>query len=98
MPRGGFENHTANKVNCHFATYRDVRSAVPDLPSSLVQGARDCACDALKAVTCATTPARRDTASMRYNQRVIRVCLDAGVRHHRDLARAYSGGFFVPVY
>ncbi len=75
----GFENHTWNKVENHKATYKAVREAVPDLPSSLVQGARDCACEALKAVKCKTVPERKPLAAMRYNQRVITVNLIHGI-------------------
>lgn len=74
----GFSNHTWNKVENHKATYRDVRASVPDLPSSLVQGARDCACDALKAVKCKTVPVRKPLAAMRYNSRVIAVNMAHG--------------------
>ncbi|MHC1631252.1 MAG: hypothetical protein ACXQT4_03005 [Methanotrichaceae archaeon] len=35
----GFENQTWNRVDNHKATYRTFRDAVPELPSSLVQGA-----------------------------------------------------------
>ena len=75
----GFENQTWNKVKNHNATYNAVRESVPDLPSSLVQGARDCACEALKAVTCKTIPERNPLAAMRYNQRVITVNLIHGI-------------------
>jgi len=74
----GFDNRVWNKVENHKATYRVVRETVPDLPSSLVQGARDCACEALKAVKCKTVPERKPLAAMRYNQRVIRVNLIHG--------------------
>ncbi|WP_067047733.1 RNA-guided endonuclease TnpB family protein [Methanofollis ethanolicus] len=75
----GFENHTWNKVENHKATYKGVRESVPDLPSSLVQGARDCACEALKATRCKTIPERKPLAAMRYNQRVITVNLVHGL-------------------
>jgi len=75
----GFENHTWNKVENHKATYRVVRESVPDLPSSLVQCARDCACEALKAVKCKSLPKRKPLAAMRYNQRVITVNLIHGI-------------------
>ncbi|WP_332450745.1 RNA-guided endonuclease InsQ/TnpB family protein [Methanoculleus sp.] len=74
----GFENQTWNKVENHKATYKSVRETVPDLPSSLVQGARDCACEALKATKCKTIPERKPLAAMRYNQRVITVNLIHG--------------------
>ena len=94
----GFENHSANKVNCHFATYRDVRSTVPDLPSSLVQGARDCACEALKATKCRVLPVRHERAAMRYNQRVIRANLDAGYATVATSRGRVRAEFFVPAY
>ena len=75
----GFENHTWNKVENHKATYKAVREAVPDLPSSLVQGARDCACEALKATRCKSLPEQKPLAAMRYNQRVITVNLIHGI-------------------
>jgi putative transposase len=74
----GFANKTWNKVENHKATYRNVR-ANGNLPSSLVQGARDCACEALRAVKCETLPKRNPLASMRYNQRVIRVYISGYV-------------------
>ena len=74
----GFKNHSASKINCHKATYQSIRQSVPNLPSSLVQGARDCACEALKAIKCSHKPLRNEFSAMRYNQRVIRICLDSG--------------------
>ena len=94
----GFENRTFNKVNCHFATYRGVRDTVPDLPSSLVQGARDCACEALKATKCRVLPTRYEQASMRYNQRVIHVHLDSGYVTIATSHGRIRAEFFVPIY
>lgn len=74
----GFDNHTSSKVTNHNATYRCVRGIVPALPSALVQGARDCACEAIQAVKCKTIPLRKPYSSMRYNQRVIHVYLESG--------------------
>jgi putative transposase len=75
----GFENHTWNKVENHKATYKVVRESVPDLPSSLVQCARDCACEALKSAKCKTLPTRKPLTAMRYNQRVITINLIHGL-------------------
>jgi IS605 OrfB family transposase len=75
----GYENLSWNKVNNHNATYKLVRQNIPDLPSSLVQGARDCACEALKAVKCKTLPERKPLSAMRYNQRVITINLVHGI-------------------
>jgi putative transposase len=70
----GYTNHTWNKVENHKATYRVVREN-SKLPSSLVQGARDCACEALKALKCKVLPERKTLGAIRYNHRVIRVNL-----------------------
>ncbi len=74
----GFSNHSANKVNCHHATYFGIRESVPNLPSALLQGARDCACEALEATKCHIKPTRKKFSAMRYNQRVIRIGLTEG--------------------
>ena len=74
----GFESHSTSKINCHNATYHNVRQSVPDLPSSLVQGARDVACESLKAVKCQFKPLRKEYSAMRYNSRVINVFLTSG--------------------
>ena len=73
----GFESHSVSKINCHNATYQNIRQSVPNLPSSLVQGARDVACESLKSVKCHFKPLRKEYSAMRYNSRVIRVCLDS---------------------
>ena len=73
----GFDNHTVSKINCHNATYQNIRQSVPNLPSSLVQGARDVACESLKSIKCQFKPLRKEYSAMRYNARVIRVCLDS---------------------
>lgn len=74
----GFENKKFNKMANHEATYRPTRDAVPELPSSLLQGARDCAYEALKAIKCKNMPKRYPHSAMRYNQRVARVCIENG--------------------
>lgn len=74
----GFGNHSSSKIKCHNATYKAIRESVPDLPSSLVQCARDCACEALKATKCQRLPIRRPLGAMRYNQRVINIFLESG--------------------
>lgn len=75
----GCDNQSWNRVDNHNATYKLARQSIPDLPSSLVQGARDCACEALKAVKCETLPERKPLSAMRYNQRVITVNLIHGL-------------------
>jgi len=94
--RWGFENRTWNKVENHKATYHVVRNAVPRLPSSLVQGARDCACEALKAVRCKATPVRKPLAALRYNQRVIRVNMIHGIATIASINGRIKATFPVP--
>lgn len=94
--RWGFENRCWNKVENHKATYRVVRNAVPNLPSSLVQGARDCACEALKAVKCRTLPARKPLAALRYNQRVITINLIHGIATLASIDGRIKATFPIP--
>lgn len=94
----GFANHTANKVNCHHATYFDIRQAVPNLPCALLQGARDCACESLKANKCHVKPLRKEFSAMRYNQRVIRINLKGGFATLATTSGRVRATFFVPEY
>jgi len=94
----GFDAHSGNKVNCHTATYQTVRQTVPDLPSSLVQGARDCACESLKSVKCKSKPTRKEFSAMRYNSRVIRICLDSGYATIATSDGRIKAAFHVPSY
>jgi IS605 OrfB family transposase len=94
----GFKNKTSNKINCHNATYQNVRQMVPNLPSSLVQGARDCACDSLKAVKCQFKPTRKEYSAMRYNQRVISVFLESGYATIATSNGRIKTTFIVPGY
>jgi len=91
----GFENHTYNKFRNHTATYGHVRESVPDLPSSLVQCARDSACDALKVVKCKRLPERIPLAAMRYNQRVITVNLIHGIATIASVNGRIKSGFTI---
>ncbi|MFA5579731.1 MAG: transposase, partial [Methanothrix sp.] len=92
----GFENKSWNKVDNHHATYKLVRQSIPDLPSSLVQGARDCACEALKACKCRSLPERRPLAAMRYNQRVVTVNLVHGIATIASIEGRIKATFFIP--
>ncbi len=94
----GYENQSWNKVENHKATYMLVRQSIPDLPSSLVQGARDCACEALKAVKCKTLPERMPLSAMRYNQRVITVNLLHGLATIASTKSRIKATFFIPTY
>jgi IS605 OrfB family transposase len=94
----GFNNHSYNKVNIHNATYRHIRDEIPKFPSALVQCARDCACDALKASRCKSLPKRKDMSAMRYNQRVIRVRLDSGYASIATSHGRIRCNFIIPAY
>jgi len=74
----GFNFQSANKIDCHKATYQSIRKAIPNLPSSLVQCARDCACESLKNIKCQIKPVRNKYSAMRYNSSVIKIYLESG--------------------
>lgn len=92
----GYENHSWNRVDNHNATYKQIRQTVPELPSSLVQGARDCACEALKAVKCETLPERKPLSAMRYNQRVITLNIEKGAATIATNEGRIKALFYVP--
>lgn len=94
----GFENQSWDKVDNHTATYKQIRQSIPELPSSLVQGARDCACEALKAVKCETLPERKPLSAMRYNQRVITVNIVHGIATIASINGRIKATFFVPLH
>ena len=97
----GYENNSNNKLDNHKNTYRLTRNQVPDLPSSLVQGARDCACEALKSLKKKgedVPPKRCPHSALRYNERVARICLVSG---YATLATVYGRvkvTFSIPKY
>lgn len=74
----GFQHKTHSKVSIHHATYKQIREKYPELPSSLVQGARDVACEALKGVKLKRLTIAKPFSSIRYNQRVITYYLKHG--------------------
>ena len=92
----GYENQSWNRVDNHNATYKLARQSVPNLPSSLVQGARDCACEALKAVKCKTLPQRKSFSAMRYNQRVITVNIVHGIATIASTNGRIKATFYIP--
>jgi putative transposase len=72
----GFENKTWNKISNHRGTYSLIRDVVPNLPSGLVQAARDVACENLKRLKNRMVPNRKKYSAMRFNKNVIRFCLN----------------------
>jgi IS605 OrfB family transposase len=56
----GFELHTYNKKKLHNATYGELRTNYPKIPSALLQTVRDVACENLKAVKLRIKPIPRN--------------------------------------
>lgn len=94
----GFENRTHSKVAIHNVTYYQIREKYPELPSSLVQGARDVACEALKGVKLKTLPFAKPFSSIRYNQRVITYYLKYGKVSLATINGRINATFDVPEY
>ena len=94
----GFEHKTHSKVSIHHATYKNIRELHPELPSSLVQGARDVACEALKGVKLKTLPVARPFSSIRYNQRVITYYLKYGKVSLATINGRIKATFQIPEY
>jgi IS605 OrfB family transposase len=94
----GFEHKTHSKVAIHNATYYQIREKYPELPSSLVQGARDVACEALKGVKLKTLPFAKPFSSIRYNQRVITYYLKHGKVSIATINGRITTTFSVPEY
>ena len=93
----GYQNKKSNKILNHQATYDLIRKEIPELPSALLQGARDCACEALKAKKCKILPVRKQYSAMRYNQRVITVNLIKGIATISSIAGRVKAQFKFPV-
>jgi IS605 OrfB family transposase len=94
----GFENHTSSKIAIHNGTYYNIREQYPELPSSLVQAARDVASEALKGVKLKTLPDIRKHSAARFNQRTLRVVLDRGYGTLSTVAGRKEFKFTVPEY
>lgn len=94
----GYESHSYSKINCHNATYHSIRQSIPNLPSSLVQGARDVACESLKSIKCRSKPIRKEYSAMRYNSRVINVFLISGYATIATSNGRIKSTFHIPEY
>jgi putative transposase len=64
----GFQNKEYNKLRVHHGTYYLTRKEIPDLPASLVESAKDLACESLKKFKLQKVPRRRPHAAIRFNQ------------------------------
>ena len=94
----GFNHTTHSKISIHNATYKTIRENHPELPSSLVQGARDVACEALKGVKLKTLPVAKPFSAIRYNQRVITYYLKHGKVSIATLNGRIKATFSIPKY
>lgn len=94
----GFGHKTHSKVSIHHGTYYQIREQYPELPSALVQGARDVACEALKGVKLKTLPFAKPFSSIRYNQRVITYYLKHGKVSIATINGRVKATFNIPEY
>ena len=88
----GFSEHTFNKNKLNRATYKDVRKAIPTLPSALVQTSRDTASDALKQ-TGLEKEIQRKSLTIRYDRRTFKFYPDS----HTISLTTVSGRLVFPV-
>ncbi len=72
----GFSAQTFNKNKLNRATYKDVRKAIPSLPSALVQTARDTASESLKQ-TKLKRKIHRTSLTIRYDRRTFKFYPDS---------------------
>lgn len=93
----GFQNKKSNKILNHHATYDLIRKEIPELPSALLQGARDCACESLKRDKCKILPKRKQFSSMRYNQRVVNINLIKGIATISSIFGRVKAQFRLPL-
>ncbi len=75
--RVGFDSKTHSKRVLQALGYREARKRWPRLQSSVVQGARDCACDMLKREGLRKLPLKKPWSSARFNQRTFKAYLDS---------------------
>jgi putative transposase len=73
-----FENQKCGKMAVHRATYFNCRSMVPNLPSSLVESAKDVACEVMKRIDMKMRPKRKKRAAIRYSSRSAKAYLEGG--------------------
>ena len=94
----GFENNTYSKIKIHHATYYPIREKYPELPSAILQGTRDVACEALKGVKLKTLPVNKPYSAIRYNKRVCNVKLIDETVSIASINGRIKTTFNVPIY
>jgi IS605 OrfB family transposase len=93
----GYKNHTRSKRRVHDAAYYEVREKY-GLPASLATGARDMACEALRAVKLKKLPEFGLYGAIRYNRRVLTVKLTRGTASIAIINGRVKASFFLPEY
>lgn len=73
----GFAAHDYNKTRLNRATYQDLRTKYPTLPSALHQTARDQASDMLKRLKFETIPFKHPLGAVRFDIRTMKVFLES---------------------
>lgn len=91
-----FTNNEVNKVEVHRGTYHDIRNRIPELPATLVESARDLACEAIKGNECTRPPHRRTYAAMRYSYRAAKVFFESRVLNFCAIGGRISSRFELP--
>jgi len=74
----GFAAHDYNKTRLNRATYSNLRSKYPALPSALIQTARDQASDMLNRLKFEKKPIKTSLGSVRFDTRTMKVFLESG--------------------
>ncbi|MBS3136238.1 transposase [Candidatus Woesearchaeota archaeon] len=73
----GMREHTFNKTRLHQLTYKVIRTAHPELNSSLVTAVRDQASDMLKRLKLKKKPTKKRDSSIRLNHNTFRLLPDS---------------------
>lgn len=74
----GFHHQECNKMKLQYATYYDMRAAIPELGAGLIQSAKDTACEALKQCKMRMNPKRKPHAAVRFPWRMAKVYFESG--------------------
>ena len=94
----GFEHHICSKVSVHKATYYSIRSKYPEIPSSILQGIRDVACETLKGLDLKKLPVSKQYSAVRYNKRVCNINLHKNSVTLASIKGRVKGAFPIPEY
>ena len=73
------KNRTWNKSKMHCYSYRKARELYPNMQSSVIQGIRDQASEALKSLKLKILPKKRKYSAIRYNARTFSILKDGSV-------------------